>query len=58
METTYTFFCETLKSEFLKKKFRNLKILKFGMLTKITPKSQAKNKTLLPQYPFLTIFLL
>ena len=52
-ETTYTFFYETLKSKF---NFRNLKILKRGMPQKITPKSQAKNKTLFPQYPFLTIF--
>ena len=34
---------------FFKNIFRNLKILKFGMLKKITPKSQAK-------YQFLTIF--
>ena len=26
------------------------------MPKKMTPKSQAKNKTPLPQYPFLTIF--
>ena len=40
----------------LKKKFsRNLKILKFSMPKKITPKSQVKNKALFPQYPFLTI---
>ena len=26
------------------------------MPKKMTPKSQAKNKTLFPQYPFLTIF--
>ena len=26
------------------------------MLKKMTPKSQAKNKTPFPQYPFLTIF--
>ena len=49
-------FHETLKSEFKKENFRNLKILKFGMPKKITPKSQAKNKTLFLQYPFLTIF--
>ena len=27
------------------------------MPNKMMPKSQAKNKTLFPQYPFLTIFL-
>ena len=36
--------------------FRNLKIVKFGMPKKTPPKSQAKNKTLFLQYPFLTIF--
>ena len=41
---------------FKKNFFRNLKILKFSMLKKMTPKSQAKNKTPFPQYPFLTIF--
>ena len=41
---------------FKKKFFQNLKILKFRMPKKMTPKSQAKNKTPFPQYPFLTIF--
>ena len=50
------FFYKTLKSEFKKTFFQNLKILKFGMPKKITPKSQAKYKTLFLQYPFLTIF--
>ena len=36
--------------------FRNLKSGKIGMPKKMMPKSQAKNKTLLLQYPFLTIF--
>ena len=36
--------------------FRNLKSWKIGMPEKMTPKSQAKNKTPIPQYPFLTIF--
>ena len=44
-------FYETLKPEFKYRNFRNLKMPK-----KITPKSQAKNKTLFLQYPFLTIF--
>ena len=38
------------------KLFRNLKILKFGMPKKITSKSQAKNKTPFPQYPFFNYF--
>ena len=36
--------------------FWNLKILKFGMPKKMTPKSHAKIKPSFPQYPFLTIF--
>ena len=36
--------------------FRNLKILKFGMPNKITPKSQGKNKTPFPQYLFFNYF--
>ena len=36
--------------------FRNLKILKFGMPNKITPKSQTKNKTHSQNTYFLTIF--
>ena len=39
-----------------KKLFRNLKILKLGMPKKMTPKSQAKNKTPFPQYPFFNYF--
>ena len=36
--------------------FRNLKILKFSMPKKMTPKSQAKIKSSFPNYSFLTIF--
>ena len=43
-------------SEFLKKIFRNLKILKISMPKKITPKSQVKIKPQFPQYPFLNYF--
>ena len=51
-------FLWNLKNLNLKKKFFwNLKILKFSMPRKITPKSQAKIKPRFPQYPFLTIFL-
>ena len=47
------------KSEFEKKIFFEiLNPEKFVCLKKITPKSQAKNKTLFPQYLFLTIFQL
>ena len=49
-------FLSNLKIWIKKKKNGNLKILKLGMPKKITPKSQAKNKTPFPQYPFLTIF--
>ena len=45
-----------LRPELKKIFFRNLKILKFGLPKKMTPKSQAKIKPSFPQYPFLTIF--
>ena len=45
-----------LRLKLKKKIFLNVKILKFGMPKKMTPKSQAKLKPLFPQYPFLTIF--
>ena len=45
-----------LRPKFQKSIFRNLKILKFSMPKKMTPKSQAKIKSSFPNYPFLTIF--
>ena len=39
-----------------KKKKKNLKIIKFGIPEKMTPKSPAKTKPSFPQFPFLTIF--
>ena len=45
-----------LRPKFQKRIFRNLKILKFSMPKKMTPKSQAKIKSSFPNYPFLTIF--
>ena len=41
---------------FLKSFSRNLKSQKICMPKKMMPKSQAKNKTPFPQYPFLAIF--
>ena len=55
-ETTYTFFYDTLKPKLRKNIFRNLKVLKITISKKMTPKSQAKIKPPLAQYPFLTIF--
>ena len=47
-----------LKSEFLKKNFFGISNPKKSVcLKKLTPRSQAKNKTLFPQYPFLTTLL-
>ena len=45
-----------LRPKFQKSIFRNLKILKFSMPKKMTPKSQVKIKPSFPQYPFLSIF--
>ena len=47
-----------LRLKFKKKIFLNVKILKFGMPKKMTPKYQAKLKPLFPQYLFLTILTL
>ena len=37
-----------------KKKIGNLKVLRFSLLKKMMPKSQAKIKPSFPKYPFLT----
>ena len=52
----YMFLWYPKSKLFLKSFSRNLKSQKICMPKKMMPKSQVKNKTPFPQYPFLAIF--
>ena len=56
-EPTYTFFYDTQNLNLKKKIFRNLISQKIWMPKKMTPKSQAKNKTPISIIPIFSYFL-